>query len=218
MDETQTRAPWRTREGDYVNIRVAWTPEGGRWECTSVEVSAIDRPIDPKTIRTLPWGAVMEQHTEYLRQEVERQPLLADDPEVLERAWSQLAEAAKNDEDRKHCEDMAARYRALVPKGRRRKVEPVADKPAKRRPGRPATYGPDHFQLVAVIWREAHSRRDNPTKAVADAFHVSRYTAGKWVARARNEYHLLPPTTRGRAGGLIDDTTSAQEGAEGSGE
>lgn len=219
MDEMWTEAPWRTRDGDYVNVKVGWMPEGGRWECGTVSVSWLDRPLDPGVLRGLPWGSIMAQHSEYLAMELDHERMAAEEPEVLEQVWSRLAVWAVDDEERKYREDMAAKFRAMVPEGKRRRVELEAVAvPSTGTPGRPRLYDEDHFRAIAALWREAHSRRENPTKAVADAFHVSRSTAAKWVSRARHEHHLLPATTQGRPGGIRDDTTRAREGAEGSGE
>lgn len=59
--------------------------------------------------------------------------------------------------------------------------------------GRPPRYDIDHWREVARVYSEV-SR--HPTKAVAEHFHVSRSTAGDWVAKCRKE-GLLPPTRRG---------------------
>lgn len=59
--------------------------------------------------------------------------------------------------------------------------------------------GDAHYGEVARIYREAVKRRESPTKAVAEAFTISKSTAAKQVARAR-ERGLLPPTSRGIVG------------------
>ena len=66
------------------------------------------------------------------------------------------------------------------------------------RPG-PQPLTKKHFEDVALTYRDAHERDDPPTLAVATKFAVSPSTAGRWVGIARNEYHLLPKTERGRA-------------------
>ncbi len=65
------------------------------------------------------------------------------------------------------------------------------------RPG-PAHLGKDHFEKVALVYRDAHDR-GAPTQAVAAHFDVSYSTSARWVSRARNEYRLLPKTRRGKA-------------------
>jgi hypothetical protein len=71
-------------------------------------------------------------------------------------------------------------------------------------PGRPVTYGPEHFAEVARIYREAFEAGPAPTKAVTIKFDVSYATASKWVARARAA-GLLPATERGRARAVEPD-------------
>ena len=60
-------------------------------------------------------------------------------------------------------------------------------------------YGDDHWTSVADVYRAAWVNGDPPTLAVADHWHVSKSTAAKWVAKARNEFHLLPATDKGKA-------------------
>ncbi len=71
---------------------------------------------------------------------------------------------------------------------------------SKHRGGRPPEYGAEHFLAVAECYREAFER-GNPTQAVAAKWQVQTSTAAKWVSRARNEFGLLAPTTRGKAAG-----------------
>lgn len=67
---------------------------------------------------------------------------------------------------------------------------------ARTRGGRP----PEDLSLeqVAQVYREAAVATNAPTRAVAEAFQLSRSAAAKRVARARAA-GLLPPTERGRA-------------------
>jgi hypothetical protein len=62
----------------------------------------------------------------------------------------------------------------------------------RKRPGRPPSYGSDHFEAVAQIYSK-HLRDGGraPTKAVADHFKVQKSTAAKWVARARHDFQLI---------------------------
>ena len=64
--------------------------------------------------------------------------------------------------------------------------------------------GADHYATVAKVYSEAVRTGAAPTKAVADAFTLSRSAAAKQVARAR-ERGFLPRTTRGRVGKLTED-------------
>jgi hypothetical protein len=63
----------------------------------------------------------------------------------------------------------------------------------RKRPGRPPSYGPEHFEKVARIYRE-HLKDGGrtPTKAVQEHFTVTKSTAAKWVARARELGNLEP--------------------------
>ena len=56
---------------------------------------------------------------------------------------------------------------------------------------------PEHFVEVAAVYRDAYRFRRPPTQAVADHWTVSKSTAAKWVAKARDR-GLLPPTSRGK--------------------
>lgn len=63
--------------------------------------------------------------------------------------------------------------------------------------GRPAVYGPEHWAKVATVYVEAAAAREKPTLAVQNAFGVSKTTAAKWVARARQD-EWLAPAEKGR--------------------
>ena len=58
-----------------------------------------------------------------------------------------------------------------------------------------------HFETVADIYKRALLEGRDPVQTVAERLGVKRPTAGRYVWRARNEHHLLPPTTPGKAGG-----------------
>jgi hypothetical protein len=61
-------------------------------------------------------------------------------------------------------------------------------------PGRPALYGPDHYEQVADTYREHLAAGGRaPTKAVAERFSVSKSAAAKWVAKAREIGALAEP-------------------------
>jgi len=80
----------------------------------------------------------------------------------------------------------------------RRRLEIARETARYDRPG-PAHLGKDHFQRVALIYRDAYERGEPPTLAVSEHFRVPHSTAGRWVSIARNEYSLLPKTRRGKA-------------------
>lgn len=56
------------------------------------------------------------------------------------------------------------------------------------------------LEWIALVYRLAHASGMGPTKAVMDAFDLSRATAGRRVDAARNAGYLGPATER-RAGG-----------------
>jgi hypothetical protein len=69
-------------------------------------------------------------------------------------------------------------------------------------PGRPPLYTEEHFAKVARAYSDAYKNRSrNPTQKVAKKFVVSRSTAAKWVARAR-ELGFLDKTEKRVAGGV----------------
>lgn len=67
--------------------------------------------------------------------------------------------------------------------------------------GAPRRYRLSHFVAVAETYLAAWDAGDQPTRAVADKFQVSRSAAAKWVARARSdELELLTPAEHGKPG------------------
>jgi hypothetical protein len=68
-----------------------------------------------------------------------------------------------------------------------------------RRPRRGSPISDDTLQKVATVYRAAAGRGDPPSLTVAETMGVSRSTAARWVARAR-EQGFLGQALRGRAG------------------
>lgn len=58
---------------------------------------------------------------------------------------------------------------------------------------------PETLEWVAVIYRFAYACHDDPTKSVVERFGIPRSTAGRWVAKAREQGFLGPAADR-RAG------------------
>ncbi|MCI2422759.1 hypothetical protein MOQ72_35570 [Saccharopolyspora sp. K220] len=56
------------------------------------------------------------------------------------------------------------------------------------------------LRWVSVIYRAALATGDAPTKAVQESFDVPRYTADRWVAKAREREFLGPAEGPGKAG------------------
>jgi hypothetical protein len=72
---------------------------------------------------------------------------------------------------------------------------------ATRAPRERGRVSDDTLRQVAHIYRTAHAQGAPPTRAVMQQMHVSRTTAGRWVARARQRGYLRP--ARPRAPGEI---------------
>ena len=68
-----------------------------------------------------------------------------------------------------------------------------------RRPRRGSPITDDNLRQVSTIYQAAVANGDPPTQSTADALHVSRSTASRWIAGARKR-GLLGPAIRGRAG------------------
>lgn len=58
-----------------------------------------------------------------------------------------------------------------------------------------------HYDQVAAIYRAAAAAGEHPTKAVAEAFGISRSLAATWVKRARGHNRLEDAPRQGKAGG-----------------
>lgn len=72
----------------------------------------------------------------------------------------------------------------------------------------------EHFKAVAAVYQAAMATpgRKRPTVAVKDHFGVSHSTATKWVHHARDELHLLPPTTPGKPAATHKATKAPRKG------
>lgn len=68
-----------------------------------------------------------------------------------------------------------------------------------RAPRRGSLLTDENLRQVAELYRAAIKRGDPPTQMVAEAMHVARSTAARWVGKAR-ERGFLGPSMRGRAG------------------
>lgn len=75
-----------------------------------------------------------------------------------------------------------------------------------RREPRAVAMTDEALREVADVYRAAHARKQPPTKAVMQEWHVERSTASRWIRRARDAGHLGP--ARPRAGGEV--TTEPQ--------
>jgi hypothetical protein len=164
--DLQNALRWSADGGD-VWVSFEWQEIGGRLECVGLKVWRPNRPLTASFIRSVRWSEIIEiRKTQMLK--------------------AALREAGGRGEplDRLPViqeETQEARARL-----------PLLEKSAKKR-GRPG-YGIEHFQEVARVYTEAFRAGIPPTRAVADAFYISRPAAAKQVARARNDFNLLPKT------------------------
>ena len=102
----------------------------------------------------------------------------------------------------KHLQSFQKARGGLVTPKMRREARirlPVARDAARRDRPRPTPLDKAHFEKVALVYSDAYARGEPPDQAVAACFQVSHSTAGRWVGRARNEFHLLPKTSQGKA-------------------
>lgn len=76
--------------------------------------------------------------------------------------------------------------------------------------GRPEMYGQEHYERVATVYAAAAASSGSPTKAVESALQVSRATASRHIARAR-ELGLLAPSTRALSS-IRDGNATAKRG------
>lgn len=81
-------------------------------------------------------------------------------------------------------------------------IEREASRPHVRGRGRPPEYDDAHFAKIARIYSEAVEAGLKPLQAVITTQHVSKPTASRWVARAR-ELGMLSPTTPGKVSPII---------------
>lgn len=87
----------------------------------------------------------------------------------------------------------------------KRSVQPWSE----RRPGRPKELDVRHYRSVAREYSTALAAGRAPLQAVQDRWTVSRPTASRWVASAR-ELGLLPRTERGKARGDVNLLTKPE--------
>jgi hypothetical protein len=183
----------RTPDGTRVVLRFAWVD--GRAECVAMEVGADlgdpdapdPQPLTATNLRSIQLGELREQAARAYRETVI--------------AASEAAGFLNTDTP------TPADERALATLRERGRAERsvASAKPLRGRTGRPVERGPEHLAQVAKVYRDAFRAGERPTKVVAETWKVSRTTAAKWVARAR-EAGLLGPTTQRRAGGVpIED-------------
>jgi hypothetical protein len=211
---------WRHR-ASHGSGHLTYRVVAGRLECVGLRVgdpgstptadmgTTPQPPLSAALFRALPMGAIIAAGARAVSEQDEAAKLiraaLEDSPEiVLERP-----DASFNASGRTPLPVHVIRAGARVghPRDPRAgslldvlKTTDLAIEAPRRRPGRPVSYGPDHYQEIARIYAEAWRAGDrHPTATVAAKMHVVRSTAAKWVASARR-LGLLGPTTPRRAG------------------
>jgi hypothetical protein len=168
-----------------LRIEVHLQPIDGRMECVGLLIGVLEtHPEEGGPLDILPYGEPRR-----LKAEVLRQIRL---PDLIESAMA-MHEPSLRDLAADDPAGYIAGYEG-IPVEAAELVEAIEQrsKPTGRK-GHP----PEHWIKVASVYRQAHSHHRPPTQAVADEFGVSKSTAAKYVARAR-DLELLPPTTRGR--------------------
>lgn len=190
---------WTDADGSPVVIEIRYGgPQGGQtipWSATIRRSWAVaeDFGTDPGVItasllRRIPFGRVLEASARSV----------LDQAEIDARVRDSIAHHPSQPPDHpSHPTDLLT----FVSRQADRTAAAAAaieEGPAGR--GRPPVYDAGHWSLVATTYLDALGS-GAPTATVAERFSVSRSTAAKWVARCR-DHGLLPPTTRGVAGGI----------------
>ena len=192
-----TPEPWVDADGDRWLVVMTWAELDGRAECIGIEIRSFAavgqdpgaavgqgetvKPIRPRdSIRPVRGGALRRFGMSQV-----------DD---ARRRWAELLGAAgpfgPPTRGTKRAQDAAA----FSADGRGRRLVGADGQ---------LLSADEALAEVARVYKAAWVG-ENPTAAVARELHLSESAAAKRVARAR-EKGLLPPTTRGRAAGSIDD-------------
>jgi hypothetical protein len=184
---------WTTHvDGTRVVLRYAEVD--GRAECVGLEVGADFEasdardppPLTSSALRRIKLAELIEEGARRYRDQLRE---LAELPGFL------------NSEPDPEGERLARRTRTSA----RRRLPAATATTRRGRTGRPIERGPEHLAQVAKVYAHAYRAGQRPTEAVRQEWQVSKTTAAKWVARAR-EAGLLGPTTQRRAGGVpIED-------------
>jgi hypothetical protein len=215
MEPILTEVKWPDEESGPWSVRLVWELISGRLECASLTINRLpgtgSAPLRATDLR----GLALRELTERSRPQllIQREQLIAATDEErrgLLRTWFRLSDKPSgkpiSEEDFAGLvpfDDSAAEQHRAI-EARLKELE--AAQPSKSRPGRPRMRGLDHYAKVAEIYAAAYLNGDDPTKAVAERFHVSRSHAGKWVATCRSEkYGLLGKTNKRKAGGLLPE-------------
>lgn len=166
---------WPDRTWGPWTVTLTWRDAGDRAECSGFSLA----PLDPK--RTEPVTATLLRSLPITSLIAEARRARYDD------SGGGIVEALAEGQDI----DVGPGLEEEL----RRKAEPWREAGTRR-----LHLGPEHHHDVAAIYSSALAAHGHPLKAVQAHWTVSRPTASRWVAAAR-EAGFLPPTGRGRARG-----------------
>lgn len=150
-------------------IRFRFRTINGRLECVGVEVIRERHPITTSFMREIRWSELIE---------AKKQINLKRAHSWARRKGLPTSRLPSTAELIQEAERMIPEWEASLGSGRG---------------GRPRELQPEHFATVAEVYSAAFAAGIPPTREVAQRFNVSRSTAAKWVARARDA-RLLPRT------------------------
>ena len=167
----------RVQHGDW-RLSSVWMLDGGRPETKSVTLENLAAPVTGAGIRGLPLGEML----------AESRRIIADDANVVldgEVAASDLLAQVHGGERVNALAYLAAKRR-LQRKADLGDSEHLLEPFLVTGPRRGQTLTTDDHRQVAEVYRAAYGRGDEVLQAVADAFYISKSTASKRIAKARN--------------------------------
>jgi hypothetical protein len=170
-----SRVRWQDAEAGPWQITLRWSQIDGRVECVGVALDPLS-PDKPCIVSTATWRAIPLRS---LITQARRARFEEFGGHIAEAA-PDLAASGLDQSWLDHFEATSAPWRD-------------------RSRGRPVELGPDHYREVAEEYSRAFSDGGSrqPLQAIRQRWDVSKPTASRWVAAAR-ELKLLPPTGRGR--------------------
>lgn len=191
---------WRVQRGVPTPVGISilgWTPSAAELHEAADEQQGFEEGELPRPLPALPRSDSEVEFPRITRTMMRELPVT----ELFESAREALVELLTLDVPENVDFSAVPGGEALLER-LRQQVEPERASLAKPRGGR--DLGDDHYREVAQVYKAAVAAGDSPTKAVADHFTVSKSSAAKKVARAR-ERDFLPPTSRGRVGPLTKE-------------
>jgi len=174
---------------DVVSVRVrvqhggwqlasVWMLDGGRPETKSVTLENLAAPVTGAGIRGLPLGEMLAESRRIIADDANG---VLDGEPVARELIAQLR-AGKG----VNSIDLIIADRRLERLNRLSDVKVLLEPFLVTGPRRGQTLTTDDHRQVAEIYRAAYGRGDEVLQAVADAFYISKSTASKRIAKARN--------------------------------